>query len=69
MLEWEILDIDIVADDCFTLGRQAYNEGNFYHTVNWMQEALDRWDYEVNKTVERADILDYLAYAMSMVRI
>ena len=40
-----------------------------YHTVNWMSEALQILDEERNKTANRADILDYLAYSISLVRV
>ena len=40
-----------------------------YHTVNWMQVALDLLDEESNKTADRAEVLDYLAYSTSLVRI
>lgn len=32
-----------------------------------MQEALERVDEEVNKTVEKSDILEYLAFSTYMV--
>lgn len=54
------------AADCFELGRQSYNGGDHYHTVLWMNEALDRQELESNKTVERADILEYLAFSTYM---
>ncbi len=57
----------ILADDCFVLGRFAYNNGDMYHTVLWMSEAVDIWEEEKNKTADKAELLDYLAYAMSMV--
>ncbi|GAB6027770.1 hypothetical protein CHUAL_002006 [Chamberlinius hualienensis] len=54
------------ASDCFELGRQSYNEGDHYHTVLWMQEAMDRYQEEVNKTVTKSDILEYLAFSLFM---
>ncbi|BFZ17688.1 hypothetical protein BsWGS_20727 [Bradybaena similaris] len=32
------------VEDCFELGRLAYNEGDFYHTVLWMEQALNKLD-------------------------
>ena len=58
-----------VAGDCFTLGRHAYNQNDMYHTVNWMSEALKVEEEERNKTADRADILDYLAYSTALVRV
>ncbi|KAL1123070.1 hypothetical protein AAG570_002158 [Ranatra chinensis] len=55
------------AADCFELGRQSYNNQDFYHTVLWMTEALDRHERETNQTdTERWEILEYLAYSTYM---
>lgn len=60
------------AEECFLLGRLSYNEKDLYHTILWMQEALDI-DKAAgplspsNRTVERTEILDYLSYAMAVV--
>lgn len=53
------------ADDCFELGRQSYVKEDFYHTVLWMQEALERLNTTSQESEDavKADILDYLAYA------
>lgn len=53
----------MTAHDCFELGRQSYMMHDYYHTVLWMQEALERLDLETNRTVTKSDILDYLAYS------
>jgi prolyl 4-hydroxylase len=50
--------------ECYDLGRVAYTNGDFYHTLMWMQEALDHLDKEINNTsVNKFNILDHLAYA------
>lgn len=54
---------ELSAGDCFELGRQSYNNEDHYHTVLWMQEALDRVDEELNKTADRVEILEYLAFS------
>lgn len=55
------------ASDCFELGRQSYNNQDFYHTVLWMSEALNRHEREANKTeTARWEILEYLAYSTYM---
>lgn len=55
------------ADDCFELGRQSYNNQDFYHTVLWMSESLKRHEQEKNRTnIERWEILEYLAYSTYM---
>jgi prolyl 4-hydroxylase len=51
------------AGDCWELGRQSYNNGDHYHTVLWMAEALNKFEDESNKTVTRQDILGYLAFS------
>lgn len=57
------------AAECFELGRFAYIAEDFYHTALWMWQALKLESDEVNKTMERTEILDYLAYALAMVRV
>ena len=52
------------ANDCFELGRLAYLEKDYYHTVLWMHEAMNRVD---NDSLFHAAVLDYLAYATYMV--
>ncbi|XP_042233562.1 prolyl 4-hydroxylase subunit alpha-1-like [Homarus americanus] len=57
---------ELTAADCFELGRQSYNTGDHYHTMLWMNEALKRQEMESNKTVDHADILEYLAFSTYM---
>ena len=53
-----------LAEDCWELGRQAYNNDDHYHTVLWMAEALDKSEKEnIFQTVSREEILDYLSYS------
>lgn len=52
------------AFDCFELGRIAYNEGDHYHTILWMQEALNQLGKEEEKSIEETTVLDYLSYAL-----
>lgn len=54
------------ANDCFEIGRQAYQNEDFYHTALWMNASLDKEDEEKNKTVPRSLVLDYLSYAAMM---
>ncbi|CAE1292356.1 P4HA [Acanthosepion pharaonis] len=61
-----VKSVELTADECFELGRYAYNQQDFYHTIMWMQEALELEGQEHNKTVDRSLILDYLSFAMSM---
>lgn len=54
---------ELTAADCFELGRQSYNNGDFHHTHLWMTEADERLRREANMTVARSDILEYLAFS------
>lgn len=55
------------ASDCFELGRQSYHNRDYYHTVLWMQEAMDRLQEEQNATTtSKPDILEYLAFSTYM---
>lgn len=54
---------EMTAGDCFELGRQTYLNGDYYHTVLWMREAMDRLSQEVNRTTTKADVLEYLAFS------
>lgn len=59
--------VGLSAGDCFELGRQSYNNGDYYHTVLWMQEAMDRLQEEQNRTTtSKSDILEYLAFSTYM---
>ncbi|KAG5881350.1 hypothetical protein JTB14_020600 [Gonioctena quinquepunctata] len=54
---------ELSAADCFELGRQNYNNGDYHHTQLWMREAESRLKREANETVDRSDILEYLAFS------
>lgn len=51
-------------DDCFGMGRSAYNEGDYYHTVLWMEQVLKQLDAGEEATTSKAQVLDYLSYAV-----
>jgi len=55
---------NLSAYDCFELGRLAYLETDYYHTLLWMHEALNRLEDDDRLYLV---ILDYLAYATYMV--
>ncbi|XP_040200575.1 prolyl 4-hydroxylase subunit alpha-2 isoform X1 [Rana temporaria] len=53
------------VDDCFGMGKIAYHESDYYHTVLWMQEALKLLDEgEESVTISIAGVLDYLSYTV-----
>lgn len=56
---------EMTVEECFELGRQLYMNSDFYHTVLWMREAMNRLTQNRNKTTTtKADILEYLAFSM-----
>ena len=56
------------ARECYDLGQVAYKNHDLYHTLMWMQEAVDQLNREPNgDTISRKDILDQLAGAMFQV--
>ena len=65
-----VLCIFCSAIDCFELGRLAYNQGDYYHTILWMEQA-----YEIMTAGDIPDpddpdsglVLDYLAYSYYVV--
>lgn len=54
----------LTVDDCFDMGKTAYNEADYYHAVLWMQQALKQLDAGEEAVVSKADILDYLSYSV-----
>jgi len=54
----------LTAGDCFELGRQTYNNGDFRHTVSWMEQAWSLWREETERTAPLGDILEYLAFSI-----
>ncbi|ERE78585.1 prolyl 4-hydroxylase subunit alpha-3 [Cricetulus griseus] len=58
----------LTADDCFQVGKVAYDMGDYYHAIPWLEEAVSlfRRSYGEWKTEDEAsldDALDYLAFA------
>lgn len=56
-------NLELTAGDCFELGRHSYGNGDYYHTVLWMQESLHRVQDENPVTADVAEILEYLAFS------
>ncbi|KAK0411569.1 hypothetical protein QR680_005721 [Steinernema hermaphroditum] len=53
---------ELNAHDCYEIGRTAYNQRQFLHSLRWMEEAMRLLETEEPPTVERTEILEYLAY-------
>ncbi|XP_020845242.1 prolyl 4-hydroxylase subunit alpha-3 [Phascolarctos cinereus] len=56
------------ADDCFHVGKVAYDMGDYYHAITWLEVAVSlfrgsygEWNTEDEGSLE--DALDYLAFA------
>lgn len=61
-----------LAFECFELGRIAYTNRDFYHTLRWMQEAYNQATIEEvnnNITMNKLEILDYLSYSTYQVNL
>ncbi|XP_074528953.1 prolyl 4-hydroxylase subunit alpha-2 isoform X2 [Halichoeres trimaculatus] len=54
----------LTVDDCFDMGKTAYNEADYYHAVLWLQQALKQLDAGEEAVVSKSDILDYLSYSV-----
>ncbi|XP_034557848.1 prolyl 4-hydroxylase subunit alpha-3 isoform X1 [Notolabrus celidotus] len=56
------------GDDCFLVGKVAYEQGDYYHSVQWLEESVrlfrgtgGEWSPENAGTLE--DALDHLAFS------
>uniref|UniRef100_A0A8C3LKJ9 Prolyl 4-hydroxylase subunit alpha-3 n=1 Tax=Chrysolophus pictus TaxID=9089 RepID=A0A8C3LKJ9_CHRPC len=64
--------VSLSADDCFHVGKVAYDTGDFYHSIAWLEEAVSRFRLSYgswNPEEERGsleDALDYLAFSYFM---
>ncbi|XP_076836070.1 prolyl 4-hydroxylase subunit alpha-2 isoform X6 [Brachyhypopomus gauderio] len=54
----------LTVDDCFDMGKTAYNENDYYHSVLWMQQALRQMDAGEESKISKAEVLDYLSYSV-----
>ncbi|RMC01764.1 hypothetical protein DUI87_21782 [Hirundo rustica rustica] len=59
------------ADDCFHVGKVAYDTGDYYHSIAWLEEAVSlfrlsygSWNLEDRSSLE--DALDHLAFSYFM---
>ncbi|XP_067852162.1 prolyl 4-hydroxylase subunit alpha-2-like isoform X1 [Heptranchias perlo] len=56
--------VSLTVEDCFELGRIAYNDGDYYHTVLWMQQTIKQLDEGEDSVITTAEALDYLSYSV-----
>ncbi|XP_056138769.1 prolyl 4-hydroxylase subunit alpha-3 [Lampris incognitus] len=62
------VSIPLSGDDCFLVGKVAYEQGDYYHSVQWFAESVrlfrgtgSGWSPEHEGTLE--DALDHLAFS------
>ena len=52
------------AEDCYTVGRQAYQQKYYQHTCSWMLEALKKFDMEGGTSkVDLPSVYDHLSFS------
>ncbi|NWV06141.1 P4HA3 hydroxylase, partial [Ptilonorhynchus violaceus] len=63
--------VSLSADDCFHVGKVAYDTGDYYHSITWLEEAVSlfrlsygSWNPEDRSSLE--DALDHLAFSYFM---
>ncbi|NXM67750.1 P4HA3 hydroxylase, partial [Serilophus lunatus] len=63
--------VALSADDCFHVGKVAYDTGDYYHSITWLEEAVSlfrlsygSWNPEDRSSLE--DALDHLAFSYFM---
>ncbi|XP_033916125.1 prolyl 4-hydroxylase subunit alpha-3 isoform X3 [Melopsittacus undulatus] len=63
--------VGLSADDCFHVGKVAYDTGDYYHSIAWLEEAVGlfrlsygSWNPEDRSSLE--DALDHLAFSYFM---
>ncbi|NWI81614.1 P4HA3 hydroxylase, partial [Dryoscopus gambensis] len=63
--------VSLSADDCFHVGKVAYDTGDYYHSIAWLEEAVSlfrlsygNWNLEDRSSLE--DALDHLAFSYFM---
>ncbi|CAL8362291.1 unnamed protein product [Merluccius merluccius] len=62
------VSVPLSGDDCFLVGKVAYEQGDYYHSVPWLEESVrlfrvagGGWSPENQGTLE--DALDHLAFS------
>uniref|UniRef100_A0A914D6M8 Prolyl 4-hydroxylase alpha-subunit N-terminal domain-containing protein n=1 Tax=Acrobeloides nanus TaxID=290746 RepID=A0A914D6M8_9BILA len=55
---------ELSAHDIFEIARLAYNQEDYYHTLLWMEESLEKIKIEDPPTAAESDILEYLAFSL-----
>lgn len=61
-----LVSVPLSGDDCFLVGKVAYDQGDYYHSVPWLEQSVHlfrghSWSPENQGTLE--DALDHLAFS------
>ena len=51
-----------IAGDCFELGRQLYNNQDYFHAEPWFRQALKKDSEDDVSSVSRLEVLEYLEF-------
>jgi prolyl 4-hydroxylase len=57
-------NFELIAGDCFELGRQLYNNNDYKHAESWFREAIKKERKESKKTVSRQQVMEYLEFSL-----
>jgi len=52
--------------ECYEIGKEAYDESDYYHAIKWLSEALRLFDNE--KPYSSADLINILTYLSKSIR-
>ncbi|CAF89269.1 unnamed protein product, partial [Tetraodon nigroviridis] len=62
------VSVQLSGDDCFLVGKVAYDQEDYYHSVHWLEESVrlfrrsgSKWSPENEGTLH--DALDHLAFS------
>ena len=59
--------LSLNADDCFIIGKQAYENTDFFQANFWLNKAMNRLDNaNLKQTDYRTMLLDHLAFLSSL---
>ncbi|PVD38058.1 hypothetical protein C0Q70_00668 [Pomacea canaliculata] len=58
-----VMSTSLSVDDCFDLAKLSYDEGDFYHTAMWVEEALAMLGNHESRKDKHVEMLDYLAFS------
>lgn len=51
----------MTAHDCFEIGRESFFYEDYYYSLMWMTEALNRLNNNTDE-ISKVDILEYIAF-------